>query len=434
MSTSDRQSKAKELRAQHKVHIIRKGVYRVKSHYGKGHYVVIKVGRKWMCSCPDYKYRRVQCKHILAVESVVPRQLQETITTSIQRLHNNGCIYCNSKNIKKDGIRKNKCGPTQIFQCNDCSKYFTLNPGFERMRSKPELITHAMTLYFSGLSLRSTSRAIIQLGFAVTHQTIYNWIKKYVALMEKYLADVTPDVSDAWRSDELYVKFNGRMKFLFSMIDDDTRYWIARQVSDYKNASDVRPMFRSAMEVAHKRPAAIITDGGRHFQTAFQKEYFVQKGPKTRHFSHAHIRGDYTNNKMERFNGELRDREKVMRGLKTMDTPVIPGCQIFHNHVRPHTGLDSNTPGEKCGITIEGQNKWITLIQNASQKQTKLHYYPSEQEEEKKIHIRYKFKGDPEPTDINCTEEQYKNLKYLPLMDLCEKADDNLDAKINHVS
>jgi putative transposase len=29
-------------------------------------------------------------------------------------------------------------------------------------------------------------------------------------------------------------------------------------------------------------------------------------------------------------------------------------------------GLKGQTPAEKCGIKIEGENKWLTLIQNAS--------------------------------------------------------------------
>jgi len=29
-------------------------------------------------------------------------------------------------------------------------------------------------------------------------------------------------------------------------------------------------------------------------------------------------------------------------------------------------GLDGKTPAEKCGIEIKGDNKWITLIQNAT--------------------------------------------------------------------
>jgi hypothetical protein len=70
---------------------------------------------------------------------------------------------------------------------------------------------------------------------------------------------------------------------------------------------------------------------------------------------------------MERMNGEVRDREKVMRGLKKVNTPILTGYQIFHNYLRPHEGIGNKTPAEECGIKIEGQNKWITLIQNANQ-------------------------------------------------------------------
>jgi hypothetical protein len=33
---------------------------------------------------------------------------------------------------------------------------------------------------------------------------------------------------------------------------------------------------------------------------------------------------------LERFNGEVGDREKVMRGLKKTNTPILKGYQIFH--------------------------------------------------------------------------------------------------------
>jgi hypothetical protein len=68
---------------------------------------------------------------------------------------------------------------------------------------------------------------------------------------------------------------------------------------------------------------------------------------------------------MERFNGEIRDREKTMRGLKKNDTPILKGYQLFHNYIRGHESLDGKTPAEACGIKIEGKNKWFTLIQNA---------------------------------------------------------------------
>lgn len=65
-------------------------------------------------------------------------------------------------------------------------------------------------------------------------------------------------------------------------------------------------------------------------------------------------------------NGKVRDRERVMRGLKRIDTPILKGVQIYHNYVRPHEGLKGKTPAEVAGIQIEGENKWKTLIQNAS--------------------------------------------------------------------
>jgi hypothetical protein len=74
------------------------------------------------------------------------------------------------------------------------------------------------------------------------------------------------------------------------------------------------------------------------------------------------------NNKMERMNGEVRDREKVMRGLKKSDTAILKGYQIFHNYFREHEGLEGKTPAEAAGIKIDGKNKWITVIQNAAEK------------------------------------------------------------------
>jgi hypothetical protein len=80
------------------------------------------------------------------------------------------------------------------------------------------------------------------------------------------------------------------------------------------------------------------------------------------------LQGDFNNNKMERMNGKIRDRERVMRTLEKPDTAILSGMQIYHNFVRPHEALDGRTPSEAAGIKVEGENKWLTLIQNASRK------------------------------------------------------------------
>jgi transposase-like protein len=228
------------------------------------------------------------------------------------------------------------------------------------------VITSALQLYFTGESLRNVQKFLNLQGVSVSHKTVYVWIKKYTGLMQEYLEKITPQVGDVWRADELFIKVRGNQKYLFAMMDDETRFLIAQEVADSKNNHDAKNLFRMAREVADKKPSKLITDGLPAYREAYLKEYFTRESPRTIHESHITLRGDRNNNIMERLNGEIRDREKVVRGLKKNDSPLIDGYQIYHNYIRPHMGSDGLTPAEKCGIEIKGQNKWITLIQNAS--------------------------------------------------------------------
>jgi hypothetical protein len=62
--------------------------------------------------------------------------------------------------------------------------------------------------------------------------------------------------------------------------------------------------------------------------------------------------------------------EKVMPILKRTDSPILSGYRIYHNYIRPHMALDGATPAERAGIKVEGENKWLTIIQNASRKKS----------------------------------------------------------------
>ena len=248
------------------------------------------------------------------------------------------------------------------------SWYYIINRVAEKMKPSPQTITFALQLYFTGESLRNVQKFLKLQGLKINHNTIYKWIKKYVTLMAGYLEQIKPNVSDAWRADELYLKIRGNPKYLFALMDDQTRFWIAQQVADTKYTSDIRPLLQNAKEIAQKRPNTFITDGARNFHDAFTKEFFTINNPRTKHISHIRLQGDHNNNKMERMNGEVRDREKVMRGLKIQNTAVLSGYQIYHNYFRPHMALNGKTPAEKCGIIIEGKDKWKTVIENAAKK------------------------------------------------------------------
>ena len=159
------------------------------------------------------------------------------------------------------------------------------------------------------------------------------------------------------------------MKYLYALMDDQTRFWIAQEVADTKYTADVRPLFQLGKQIAEKKPKTLITDGAPNFHEAYLQEFYAnRKLDRTEHVREIRLAGKVHNNKMERMNGELRDRERVMRTLEKPDTPILTGMQIFHNYVRPHEALNGRTPSEAAGITVEGENKWLTLIQNASVK------------------------------------------------------------------
>jgi len=346
--------------------------YRVKSQSGNGEYQVVSTEVGWYCACPDAITRVIKCKHIFAVELSLEIRRRIENAKRIVPLDYQSCLSCGSPSIVKDGLLHNKSGDIQRYTCKGCGKRFTRNLGFEHMRAKPEAITMAMQLYFTGVSLRNTKRALALRGVKVSHVAVLKWVRKYVALMDGYLSQITPKVSDTWRTDELYIKVKGDQKYLFAMLDDETRFWIAQQVAEHKGTSDVRPMFKESKEITQKIPKTFISDGANNFHDAYRKEFLDTYGekPSAVHVRHIRMAGDMNNNKMERFNGELRDREKVMRSLKTQDTAILKGMQIHHNFIREHEGLDGRTPAEAAGITVEGADKWLTIIQNAKHLQS----------------------------------------------------------------
>src|SRR5438105_3991481 len=87
------------------------------------------------------------------------------------------------------------------------------------------------------------------------------------------------------------------------------------------------------------RPKVIITDGLRSYEDAYHKEFWTQSSPRTVHIKQIRLQGQRNNNKMERLNGEFRDREKIVRGIKKDDSPLIEGYQIYHQLRKTSHGI-----------------------------------------------------------------------------------------------
>ena len=158
-----------------------------------------------------------------------------------------------------------------------------------------------MQLYFTGESLRNVQKFLRLQGVKVSHVTVLKWIRKYVRLMENYLEKIKPNVGDTWRADELWLKVKGDKKYLFAMMDDETRFWIAQEVADSKERHDARMLFHSAIRVTGKQPKTLITDGLPSYSIVCDQAF----DEDVRHIRHIRFQGDKNNNKMERLNGAI---------------------------------------------------------------------------------------------------------------------------------
>lgn len=327
-------------------------------------YTVSRTGNGLVCECKDHEVRKADCKHIKVVLNVIMKNkcYQNNTFRIMERAKLKLCKYCDSGRITKKGIRKNKNGNIQIFKCLDCKKKFSENMGFEKTRYNENIITGALQMYYSGMSVRDIENHYEMLGINVDHSSIYDWICKYSTMVSEYLNQIVPRTGNWVRADEVWVKVAGQQKYLFASMDDDTRYWLASDLADTKFQHNADKLLELTKKIIGKTPTQFITDGLPAYKKSSKKIF----GKKTNHSRHIHIDGDMNNNKMERLNGEIRDREKVFRGLKKKDTPILEGMKAYYNYTKKHGALKGKTPAESALIEVDGKNKWKTIIQNAS--------------------------------------------------------------------
>ena len=344
--------------------------YRVESQTEAGeHYEVRDYGAGWACNCPDHMVTGHRCKHIRAVELSAGIRQRVAEDVVIGEVSPRVCRGCGSDRVIGDGWRK----ATHRLKCKACGKRFSDNLGFEKRHFLPKQITKAMDSYFSGASFRKTADALSMLGCGASRSTVWRWVNEYSNMLNEYAEDLTPNPGEDWRTDEIYLKMRTDKQWLYTMIDADTRYWLASMIGPEKEEDDTVPLLMQAEDVGGKKPRTFASDGAGNFA----RDWYIFYRPKdfleknTRHVRHIHQDGDYNNNQMEAFNGAtLRHRLKVTRGLGSPASPVVPGLMIYHNFIRSHQGIGmyGDTPAERAGIRVQGEDKWKTLIQNAKKK------------------------------------------------------------------
>ena len=300
------------------------------------------------CSCPDNKKGYV-CKHIILLKS----HLDEKHT----------CPKCKNNKIVKNGVKKFKSGIKQAYICKDCKHKFVVND-ISEYKADINIIIKSMDLYFKGSSYRSVTNTLKQFhNIKVNHNTIINWVKKYIIVMDNYLKQFNPNVSDTWHTDEQFIKVKGVQKYVWNCMDNETKFLLASNVTHSRTTKNAQKLFKQAKNTAGKKAQTIITDGSFSYSKSVKKEFATRKNKKP-HYRYVSFRQkDSNNNIIERYHGTYKDRVKSMRCMKNLKGANIYniGFKNYYNFVKPHLSLSGLTPAQVSGLNVKPNWKDIMI-------------------------------------------------------------------------
>jgi transposase-like protein len=283
------------------------------------------------------------------------------------------CRYCNSKEIIKKGIRKNRRGNTQKYFCKNCYSYFIHDPGFTRMRYPKEIITKCIDLWVKGISLSKIRDHLQQFdGINVYESTILRWTRNYTRQIKEFTDSqiIQRNKKNVWHGDETVIPLKGSTIWLWQIADQKSRFLLSTHLSFDRGENHATALFTKARNIA-KPPGKIMTDGLRSYKAAYQ-QVFDKK--KTKYRGLISFRQKINNNQMaERLNCTLKDRIKPMHGLYSKETAqqFIDAYQIYYNFIKPHKSLNGITPSQVAGIELNlVGNKWLSLLKKSSENYT----------------------------------------------------------------
>ena len=337
------------------------------------------------CGCKDFLYRiskevvngssvERECKHIKSV--IMYLQQKELIQNVEQKTKQlpKICPRCQSTKFVRGGFRiVNGNVKRQRYKCLQCSKRFIVGENGFCKTIDPSIVTEALNLIFSGLSYRACSRHLYLAHGKVWHHTsILTWVRKYTQIMKEYVDTLKPELGDVWCIDEMMVNVKGTQKtgvgfydWAWSIISPQTRFVLAVEISKRRETEDARSILAKGKENAKgQSPSYLISDSLMSYRDAFMKELDARK---TLHIKTNAIRDGFQNRPIERYHNEIRAITKSKRGLGNDNSSqdFIDGYRIYHNYVRPHTGLpEKQTPAEaaKIDLNLNPQNRLKDLI------------------------------------------------------------------------
>jgi transposase, IS6 family len=211
---------------------------------------------------------------------------------------------------------------------------------FKWRQTAPELILCAVRWYLRySRSLRDVEELFAARGLTVDHTTIWRWVQRYGPELEQRLRRHLKPSNKSWRSDETYIRVQGRWCYLYRAIDS-TGATIDFLLSALRDAAAAKRLFRQARsDPSHPQPRVLNTDKARLYGSAIAG--MKAEGTLRRRCRQRPVQ--YLNNILEQDHRALKRRVKAKQGFRA-----------FHAARRTLAGY------EAINMLRKGQARWVS--------------------------------------------------------------------------
>ena len=184
----------------------------------------------------------------------------------------------------------------------------SLAASYHRYRFPPEIISHVVWLdHRFCLSVRDAEDLLAQRGVTVTYETIRHWCQTFGPAYARRLRHRRGRLGDTWYLDELFVNIRGRRQYLWRAVDQDGDV-IDILVQSRRNRCAATRFFRKLLKAQGRVPLRLITDKLLSYGAAHRPVM-----PSV-----VHSTRQYENNRAEVSPQSTRQRERQMRGFKSV--------------------------------------------------------------------------------------------------------------------